>query len=284
MKKSLKIAVTMILAMALAVAFAGCKTGFKKAVAGVQSGTTGEYYVKGDADWGFDGFSNIDVNGYDNGGLAVQAMLNGQIDFVVIDAAPAQKLAESASFKGKIKVIDYDLTEEEYAFGVDKNNAELLAKVNEIIAKIKSEGTYTTIMNKYFNGEEVTGITSGVKDINKADTQFVVATNAAFAPFEYKIGDKFAGVDMEIAQIIADELGMELVIEDMAFEAVVTSVGNNGVDIAMAGLTVNETRKQSVNFSDSYYNASQKVIVKVEDKSFDGCKSAADVEEVLKAK
>ena len=74
---------------------------------------------------------------------------------------------------------------------------------------------------------------------------------------------------------------MELVIMDMEFDAVVTSVGKNGVDIAMAGLTVNETRKQSVNFTESYYQASQMLVVKADNTAFDACKTKEDVLKVL---
>ena len=80
-----------------------------------------------------------------------------------------------------------------------------------------------------------------------------------------------------IAWHIAEQLGMELVIQDMEFEAVVTSVGKNGVDVAMAGLTVNETRKKSVNFTDSYYNAAQMLVVMEDEDAFDACKTAEDV-------
>jgi polar amino acid transport system substrate-binding protein len=89
---------------------------------------------------------------------------------------------------------------------------------------------------------------------------------------------------MEIAAHIAIKLGMELVIEDMDFDSVVTSVGKNGVDVAMAGLTVNETRKQSVNFSESYYNAAQVLIVAKDNTAFDACKTADDVVAILNAK
>lgn len=107
--------------------------------------------------------------------------------------------------------------------------------------------------------------------------QLVVATNANFAPFEYKEGSKFAGIDMEIAKHIADTLGLEIVIEDMDFDAVVTSVGKNNVDVAMAGLTVNEKRKESVNFTTSYYNAAQMLIVPASCTDFDACTTADDV-------
>lgn len=278
MKKTLILVLAVIMAVGCVFAFTACNNQKNDYKVGVQSGTTGQYFVEGDADWGFDGFSNIDCKGYNNGGLAVQDMLAGQIDFVVIDEAPAKKLAQT--IKG-IKVIDIKLTDEEYAFGVDKNQPELLAAANLALSTMKANGTFDAIINKYFGGEgEITGITSATYDANKA--QLVVATNAQFAPFEYKIGDKFAGVDMEIAKVIADTLGMELVIMDMDFEAVVTSVGKNGVDIAMAGLTVNETRKQSVNFSDSYYNAAQMIIVKADDTTFDSCTTADDVIKVMK--
>lgn len=132
-------------------------------------------------------------------------------------------------------------------------------------------------------GTEIDAFESATKDLNKADKQLVVATNAAFPPFEFKMGNKFAGIDMEIAKGFAEYLGMEIVIEDMEFDAVVTSVGKNGVDIAMAGLTINEERKASVNFTDSYYNASQVVIVKEGDTSLDGKTTADEVAAVLNA-
>ena len=125
----------------------------------------------------------------------------------------------------------------------------------------------------------IVGIESAKYDASKE--QLVVATNAQFAPFEYKLGNKFAGIDMEVAKGFADYLGQELVIMDMDFDSVVTSVGKNGVDIGMAGLTVNETRKQSVDFTDSYYEASQMVIVKKDDTTFDACTTAEQVEALL---
>lgn len=181
----------------------------------------------------------------------------------------------------KVKVINIKLTEEEYAFGVDKAQPELLQQINSILAEIKADGSFQKVMDKYFNGQEGDGIVSANYDASK--NQFVVATNAEFAPFEYMDGDKFYGVDMEIAKIIADKLGQELVIKNMDFDAVCTSVGKNGVDVAMAGLTVNETRKQSVSFTDSYYNASQVLVVKADNTAFDNCKTAKDVEAVLNA-
>ena len=78
----------------------------------------------------------------------------------------------------------------------------------------------------------------------------VVATNAAFEPFEYTKGEDYYGIDMEIAKLLADELGKELVIENMDFDAVCLSVSQQKCDIAMAGLTINEEREEYVTFDD----------------------------------
>ena len=86
---------------------------------------------------------------------------------------------------------------------------------------------------------------------------------------------------MKIAKLFADYLGVELVIQHMDFDAVCLAVGQQKCDIAMAGLTIKEDRLEYVNFSDSYYSASQKIIVPSDNTEFDACKTAADVEAIL---
>lgn len=116
------------------------------------------------------------------------------------------------------------------------------------------------------------------KDPNK---EFVVATNSGFPPFESMDGDKMVGIDIDIANIFAEKLGQKLVIKDMEFDSVVTSVGTNGVDVAMAGLTVSEDRKKMVDFTDTYINASQKLIVLKDDTTFDGLDTKEKVDAKL---
>lgn len=183
--------------------------------------------------------------------------------------------------KETVKIVDINLTEEEYAFGVDKAQPELLEDVNEFIDKIMADGTFDEICNKYFGDGTPTAVKSAEEDPSK--DQLIVATNAAFAPFEYMEGDSYYGIDMEIAALLAEELGKELVINNMKFDSVCLSVGEHKCDIAMAGLTVNESRKEVVNFSKSYYNAYQKLIVKADDTTFDACTDAASVDAILNA-
>lgn len=116
------------------------------------------------------------------------------------------------------KVIDIDLTEEEYAFGVDKEQPELLESVNSFIDEIKKDGTFDDICNHYFGDGTPVAVTSSAYDESK--DQLVVATNAAFEPFEYTQGEQYYGIDMEIADALAKKLGVELVIQNMDFDAV----------------------------------------------------------------
>ncbi|MBE5932395.1 MAG: transporter substrate-binding domain-containing protein [Lachnospiraceae bacterium] len=180
------------------------------------------------------------------------------------------------------KVIEIDLTSEEYAFGVDKEQPELLEKANAFIAQIKSDGTFDEICNNYFGDGTPVAVKSAKYDESK--DQLVVATNAAFEPFEYMQGEDYYGIDMEIAAKFAEYLGVELVIQNMDFDAVCLSVGQHKCDIAMAGLTVKPEREEYVTFTDSYYSASQKLIVKSTDTEFDNCKAVADVEAILNSK
>lgn len=92
--------------------------------------------------------------------------------------------------------------------------------------------------------------------------KLVMATNAFFPPYEYYEGDKIVGIDAEIAGAIAEKLGLELVIENMEFNSIITAVTSGAADFGLAGMTVNETRLKEVDFSISYASGVQSIIVK----------------------
>ena len=91
--------------------------------------------------------------------------------------------------------------------------------------------------------------------------KLIMATNAEFPPYEYHDGDDIVGIDAEIAQAVAEKLGLELQIEDMAFDSIITAIQGGKVDIGVAGMTVTEDRLKNVNFTDSYATGVQVVIV-----------------------
>ncbi len=100
---------------------------------------------------------------------------------------------------------------------------------------------------------EFTTVTEGV---------LTMGTNATFPPYEFYDGDDIVGIDAEIAGLLAEKLGLTLEIQDMDFNSIVTSVQTGKVDIGLAGMTVTEERLQNVNFTDSYANGVQVIIVK----------------------
>ena len=197
-----------------------------------------------------------------------------------------------------VKVINIPLTVEEYAFAVQKGDAALLGQINAFLAKIKADGTFEAIVDKYFGNGTPTAVKSAAT-MKTDGSQLIVATNAAFAPFEYMEGINYYGIDMEIMDLFAKEIGKELYINNMEFSAVCLSVSaaggtyedDNGneisvaggtCNIAAAGLTVNDVRKQTLDFSESYYNASQMLVVAGDDTTFDACKTADEIEAILK--
>ena len=91
----------------------------------------------------------------------------------------------------------------------------------------------------------------------------VMGTSAGFPPYEFVADDgSYAGIDVEIAQAIAEKLGCKLEIKDMEFNSLISAVDGGAVDFALAGMTVTDERKESVNFSETYATGVQAIIVK----------------------
>ncbi len=108
----------------------------------------------------------------------------------------------------------------------------------------------------------------------KTASKLTMATNAEFPPFEYLEGEEIVGVDVEIAKAIAEKLGRELEITNIDFDAALTGAATGKYDVAVAGITANDERRENMNFSDDYYTASQAIIVMADSE----IKVAADLE------
>lgn len=190
----------------------------------------------------------------------------------------------STEAEEKISAVSIELSSEEYAFAVKKGDSELLSSVNQFF-KDKADDV-SDIFDKYTaEGVDLDGFGADIQtEPTGADSELVVATNLDFAPFEYTVGSKIAGIDMEIAQLLADYLDKTLVVVHMDFDAVVTSVSTiDTYDIGIAGLTITDERAELVDFSDPYFGAAQVIITKADDTTFDDCTTADDVEATLAA-
>ena len=268
MKKIIALALALVLCVALAAC--GAKTEDTGAKIAAQKGTTSFMYAEK--------LANTKTTTYDTFALAAKDMLNGNADYLFVDKTTAKSLQKEIE---GLKIIEIALSSENYGIGIDKNQPELKTKIDNIL--VEKEAEINAIKEKYMNGEEskYVGITSATKDSGKAAQQLVVATNAEFAPWEYKEGNKFYGIDMEIAQLIANELGLELVIEDMEFDAVVGAVGKQNVDIAMSGITITTERLGVINFSAPYYTESIVCVVKADYTELDSAGTVVDMLNVI---
>lgn len=220
----------------------------------VQEGTTGDLLCTPADDNEVITDTNTDVKRFKKGTDAVVALNNGGVDAVVIDKNPAENFV--ANNEGKLKLIEDDTSTEQYAIAVGKGNTELLEKINSGLKKIKADGTFDKLVAEYIGGEEE-------EPAETAEKQVIhVGTNAEFPPFEY-MGDNGEpdGFDMAVIKAIGEAEGLEVKITNMEFKSLIASLSTGSLDAVIAGMTVTDERKQSVDFSDSYYTATQCIVV-----------------------
>jgi len=262
MKKKL---ISLLLVSAMAAATAGCGSSVpansvnsrddlpgKKI--GVQLGTTGDSdateYEKNDGST---------VERYNKGADAIQALKTGKIDCVIIDQQPAEAFVEK---NDDLKILSDTFDPEEYAICLKKGNTELTEKMNDAIQELKDDGTLDKIMANYIGDDTGSYQYETPEGTEYTNGTLTMATNAEFEPWEYKEGDNVVGIDADMAKAICDKMGYDLKIDDMAFESILAAVSSGKAEFGAAGMTVTDERKESVDFTDTYANASQVVIVR----------------------
>ena len=227
-------------------------------VIGVQLGTTGDIYA-GDYE-AEDAEVKAQVERYNKGADAVSSLKQGKIDCVIIDEQPAKAFV---SQNPELRILDEEFTMEEYAAVIAKENSDLLISVNQALDELRKDGTLKKIIDNYIPDEE-TGETVPFTYEQKVTEgeKLIMATNAQFPPYEFYQDGKIVGIDVEIGKAIADRVGKVLVIDDIEFDAIISSVSSGKADIGLAGFTVTDERKQQINFSDSYTTSKQVIIVR----------------------
>lgn len=223
---------------------------------GVQLGTTGDLYC---TDYEKDGSGTV-VERYNKGADAIQALRQGKIDCVVIDEQPAIKFVEQ---NDGIRILDEEFTNEDYAFVLSKDNTTLLDQINQALDELKADGTIESIEKNWVGAESELGKSPyEKKDVDRSNGTITIGTNAEFPPYESYSDGQIVGIDIDIMQAVCDKLGMDLQIEDMAFDSIITAVTSGKVDVGASGFTITEERKKNVNFTESYTTSKQVIIVK----------------------
>lgn len=220
----------------------------------VQEGTTGDLLCTPGEDNDIITDDSTEVQRFKKGTDAIVSLNNGGVDAVVIDKNPAETFV--ANNEGKLKLIEDNTTTEQYAIAVGKGNTELLARINSGLEKIKANGTFDKLVSEYIGGD------SGTEETTDTSRVINVGTNAEFPPFEYMNdnGD-VDGFDVAVMNAIGEAQGFQVKFTNMEFKSLIASLSTGSLDAVIAGMTVTDERKQSVDFSDSYYTATQCIVL-----------------------
>ena len=223
---------------------------------GVQIGTTGDIYA---SDYEGDS-AGTKITRYNKGTDAIQALKQSKIDCVIIDEQPAKAFIKK---NPELSILQEEFAVEDYAICIAKGNTELKNQINEALAELQEEGTLAKIIENYI-GDDTIGKTPYVspKDTARENGTLTMATNVAFPPYEYYENGKATGIDVDMAQAIADKLGKELVVKDMEFDSIIIAVQTGKADMGIAGMTVTEDRLKNIDFTNSYTTAKQVIVVK----------------------
>ncbi len=255
------------LAVAMTLSLAGCgsiaaNTVFAvddlvgKTIA-VQLGTTGDIYA---TDYADEEKAGTKVERYNKGADAIQALKQGKVDAVIIDEQPAKAFVAKTN---DLTILEEVFADEEYAMCIAKGNSELTESFNQALKELKEEGTLDSIIKNYI-GDDTKGKTpyTSPADVDRSAGKLIMATNAAFEPYEYYDGGKIVGIDADMAQAICDKLGYELEIQDMEFDSIIAAVESGKANFGAAGLTVTEDRLKNIDFTDTYTTARQVLVVR----------------------
>lgn len=226
---------------------------------GVQLGTTGDLYMS-DEVGNADSLNIAAVEQYNKAADAVQALLSNKIDAVCIDDQVAKNFIDANP--DTLAILDTAYATEEYAIAVSKDRPELTEAFNTAIEELKADGTLDAILDKYINKTEGAEGYVSPEGTEYPNGTLVMATNAAFEPYEYIENGAVIGIDAEFAKALCDKLGYDLQIEDMEFDSIIAAVQTGKADFGMAGMTVTDERLQQIDFTDSYCTGVQSIIVR----------------------
>ena len=215
-----------------------------------QNGTTGYIFAMD--------IENAKVEGYNTGMEAIEALLQGRADAVIIDSEPAKLFV---SQNPSLVILADPFAEEEYAISYQKGNEELGTKLNDVLTELKADGTLGSITTHWIGNNADQVSYQSISGGEYPNGRLIMATNAEFPPYEYFIDGEIVGIDPDMMRAVCDKLGMELVIQNMVFDDVLQAVQDGRADVGVAGITASDERREIVDFTQSYATTTQVIIV-----------------------
>lgn len=224
---------------------------------GVKNGTAAQRFLESIKDkYGFT------IKTFDTGDLMNNSLSTGAVNAIMDD----KPVIEYAINQGQDLSINMDgEAVGSFAFGVKKGSKYeyLVTEFNEALAQMKKDGSLDQIINKWTNSSktnsQVTSLTSTTSAGQKATpvkSKYVIASDSSFAPFVFQnSSNQYTGIDMDLIKAIAKDQGFEIEITNPGFDAAINAVQSGQADGMIAGMSVTDARKETFDFSDSYYTA-----------------------------
>ena len=224
---------------------------------GVKNGTAAQRFLESIKDkYGFT------IKTFDTGDLMNNSLSTGAVNAIMDD----KPVIEYAINQGQDLSINMDgEAVGSFAFGVKKDSKYeyLVTEFNEALAQMKKDGSLDQIINKWTNSSktssQVTSLTSTTSAGQKATpvkSKYVIASDSSFAPFVFQnSSNQYTGIDMDLIKAIAEDQGFEIEITNPGFDAAINAVQSGQADGMIAGMSVTDARKETFDFSDSYYTA-----------------------------
>ena len=224
---------------------------------GVKNGTAAQRFLESFKDkYGFT------IKTFDTGDLMNNSLSTGAVNAIMDD----KPVIEYAINQGQDLSINMDgEAVGSFAFGVKKGSKYeyLVTEFNEALAQMKKDGSLDQIINKWTNSSktssQVTSLTSTTSAGQKATpvkSKYVIASDSSFAPFVFQnSSNQYTGIDMDLIKAIAKDQGFEIEITNPGFDAAINAVQSGQADGMIAGMSVTDARKETFDFSDSYYTA-----------------------------
>ena len=224
---------------------------------GVKNGTAAQRFLESIKDkYGFT------IKTFDTGDLMNNSLSTGAVNAIMDD----KPVIEYAINQGQDLSINMDgEAVGSFAFGVKKGSKYeyLVTEFNEALAQMKKDGSLDKIINKWTNSSktssQVTSLTSTTSAGQKATpvkSKYVIASDSSFAPFVFQnSSNQYTGIDMDLIKAIAEDQGFEIEITNPGFDAAINTVQSGQADGMIAGMSVTDARKETFDFSDSYYTA-----------------------------